>query len=103
VSGDGSYTHLSFHFGSDFRAHCSTYSDQVPILSITARGVSVSITPAGRDASDEALEVARALAREVQAFAADVERLHAARNDGTGADSSGTDDNHDSTADGHAA
>jgi hypothetical protein len=87
----GSFNHVSFHVGPDVRVRCATYPDQVPILSLDARGITVSITPDGRDATDEALEFARALAREVGAFAAEVERMHAARHaDAGGSTDDGT-------------
>jgi hypothetical protein len=63
----------------------------VPILSLDAGNSCVSITPAGTDATDEALKFARALLRATQEFADDVERLHAAqRSDASGSDESTT-------------
>ena len=78
-SAGGSFSHVSFHVGSDFTARCSTYPDHVPIVSLDAGDGCVSFTPAGQDATDEALEFARALLRAVQEFAGEIERMHAAR------------------------
>ena len=104
--GRGSYSRLSLHVGPGGWVTCHHYDGKTPILVIDAGESSVSISPAERDASGAALEFARALARRAQEFADDIERLHTAQDsgtDGTGADSSGTDDNHNSTADERAA
>ncbi len=50
----GSFSHAWLHIGSDFTIRCSTYDDTTPILSVDAGGSALSITPAGRDATDEA-------------------------------------------------
>ena len=76
-SDGGSFSHTSLHIGSDWRVRCSTYPDQTPILGIDAGSAVLSITPKGHDADEAAVEFARALLREVQAFAAEIERLHA--------------------------
>jgi len=76
-SDDGSFSHISFHVGADWRVRCSTYPDQTPILGIDAGSAVLSITPRSKDADEAAVEFARALVREVQAFAAEIERLHA--------------------------
>ena len=51
----------------------------MPILSLDAGNSAVLITPAGQDATDDALKFARALLRAVQEFAEEIERMHAAR------------------------
>ena len=76
-SDGGSFSHISFHISADWRVHCSTYPDRTPILGIDAGSAVLSITPKGHDADEAAVEFARALIREVQAFAAEIERLHA--------------------------
>ncbi len=78
-SAGGSFSHVSLHVGSDFMIRCSTYDDTTPILSIDAGDSALSVTPAGRDATDEALKFARSLARHAQQFADEVERMHATR------------------------
>ena len=78
-SDGGSFAHTSFHIGSDPIARCSVYPDQVPILSLDGGNSAVSITPAGKDATDAALKFARELLRAVQEFADEIERMHAAR------------------------
>jgi hypothetical protein len=74
----GSFSHASFHVGSDWMTRCSTYSDTTPILSIDAGDSSVSVTIAGRKATEAAVKFTQALLRDVQEFAAEVERMHAA-------------------------
>jgi hypothetical protein len=76
-SDGGSFSHISFHICADWRIHCSTYPDRAPILGIDAGSAALNITPRGNDADEAAVEFARALVREVQAFAAEIERLHA--------------------------
>jgi hypothetical protein len=75
----GSFAHVSLHVGARFMVRCSTYPDQVPILTIDAGDTTWSITPTGRDATDEALQFARELVRKALQFAAEIERVHAAR------------------------
>jgi hypothetical protein len=78
VSGDGgSFSHLGFHIGTDWRAVCHTYDDRAPILAVDAGTCSVSFYVVGSGTDAAAVEFARALVREAQAFAAEVERLHA--------------------------
>jgi hypothetical protein len=79
MSTGGSFSHLSMHVGSSFWVHCATYADTTPILSLDVGDTAVSITPSGTDATDDALRFAQDLARHVQAFADEVERMHAAR------------------------
>jgi hypothetical protein len=83
VSGDGgSFSHLSYHVGDDWQVRCSTYTDTTPILSVNAGPAGISITAKGKEASKAAVEFARALVREVQRFADEMERMHAAQLDG---------------------
>jgi hypothetical protein len=89
-SAGGSFSHTSFHIGSDLIARCSTYPDQVPILSLDAGNSAVSITPAGKDATDNALKFARALLRAVQEFAEEIERMHTAQHADASSDDDGT-------------
>jgi hypothetical protein len=86
VSGDGgSFAHVSCHFGADWRVRCSVYPDTTPILSLDAGpSAAVSVTTAGKGASKAAVEFARALVREAQKFADEIERMHAAQLDGDG-------------------
>ena len=77
----GSYSHLGIQVGGDWRVYCHTYDDHTPILTVDAGNVAVSFSIAGRCADDAAVSFARALARDVQAFAADIERMHAAQGD----------------------
>ena len=75
----GSFSHLSVHPGSDWRVDCHTYDDHTPILTVDAGPVSVAYSIKNRCPDDDALGFARALARDAQAFAADIERMHAAQ------------------------
>jgi hypothetical protein len=58
---------------------CHRYPDKTPILSIQAGRSEFSISIKDRNADDAAVEFARALVCNVQSFAAEVERLHAAK------------------------
>jgi hypothetical protein len=89
-SAGGSFSHTSFHVGPDFTARCSTYPDQVPILSLDAASSSVSITPDGMEATDAAVKLARDLLRAVRQFAGEIERMHAARLGESGSAEGGT-------------
>lgn len=75
----GSFSHFSYHVGRDWVVRCTTYPDTTPILSIDAGGSAVSVTTKGKDADKAAVEFARALAREAQKFADEVQRMHAAQ------------------------
>ena len=75
----GSYSHLGIQVGGDWRVYCHTYDDHTPILTVDAGNLAVSFSIASRGADDDALGFARALARDAQAFAAAIERLHAGR------------------------
>ena len=77
----GSFSHLSAHVGTDWRVDCHTYDDHTPILSVDAGNVAVSFSIADRRVDDAALFFSRALARDAQAFAAEVERLYAEQAD----------------------
>jgi hypothetical protein len=74
-----SFSHYSVHVAADTWVSCYRYAAaaQAPILSIQAGASEVSITTRDRKADQSAVEFARRLVREVQAFAAEVERLHA--------------------------
>ncbi len=79
-SGGGSFSHLSLHVGTDWRVDCHTYDDDhTPILSVDAGSTAIACSLDNRLAGKAAVQFARALAREAQVFAAEVERLHADR------------------------
>jgi hypothetical protein len=75
----GSFSHASFYVGTDWLVRCSTYDDTTPILSVDAGPSVVTITNKGKVAGPAAVEFARALAREAQRFADEVERMHTAQ------------------------
>lgn len=77
-----SFSHVSYHVGSDWQVRCSTYDDTTPILSVEGGPSTVSISTRGRTADETAVEFAKALAREAQKFADEMERKHAAHLDG---------------------
>lgn len=79
MSGGESYTHVGYQVGGDWRVTCHTYGDMTPILSVNAGRSSVSVTTRGKTATAAAVEFARALAREAQVFADEMERMHAAQ------------------------
>jgi hypothetical protein len=90
VSSDGeSFSYLMVHVGADWMVRTSAYEDKTPILTVDAGRGAIAITIKDRGAVDKsAVEFARALARNAQAFAAEVERLSAGEtevgNDGNG-------------------
>jgi hypothetical protein len=75
----GSFSSFSLYVGTDNWVNCHHYGDKTPILVIDAGDTSVTISPAGREATDAAVEFARALVRNAQDYAAEIERLHAAQ------------------------
>jgi len=78
MSGNGgSFSHIGLHVGPDWLVRCSTYDDTTPILSIDAGPIALNITIKGKHADQSAVDFARALVRDVQTFAAEVERFHA--------------------------
>ena len=85
-SSGGSFSSVGLYVGTDGWVKCHLYGDKTPILVIDAGDSSVTISPAGREASGAAVEFARALVGKVQEFAAEIERLHAARHSGDGND-----------------
>lgn len=85
MSSDGdSFSYVSFHVGADWMVRTSTYPDQVPILTVDAGRGAVAITVKGKSADQAAVEFARTLVREAQAFATEVERIHALAEAGDG-------------------
>ncbi len=75
----GSFSHVSCHVGADWVVRCSTYPDTTPILSFDAGSSAVSVTTKGNVADKAAVEFARALAKEAQRFADEMEQMHAAQ------------------------
>jgi hypothetical protein len=77
-SDDGSFSYLSFHIGSDWMVRTSAYEDEAPILTVDAGKNAIAIMVKDRHSVGQtAVDFARALAREAQTFAGEVERLHA--------------------------
>jgi hypothetical protein len=75
----GSFTRISFHVGSDWQVYCHTYGDTTPIFDVDAGSSSVAFSVRSRTADQAAVEFARALLDSAQRFAAEMERMHAAR------------------------
>jgi hypothetical protein len=73
----GSFSSFSLYVADDTWVTCHRYAEQTPILAISAGDSSVSLSIVDRKATDAAVKFARALAREAEAFAAEVERVHA--------------------------
>jgi hypothetical protein len=89
VSG-GSFGRMSVHVGSDWRLWLTPRQDAAPILDIDAGTTSVCVSIRDATPGADVLAFARELLRTVQAFTAEVERLHAtpatpASGDGGGA------------------
>ena len=81
-SGGGSSGHLGAYVGEDWWMFLSTYDDHTPILDITCGSMTVSVSIAGRETGEAAVEFARDLADKATKFAAEVERLHASDHHG---------------------
>ncbi len=80
MSGKDSCSHASVQVGGDYwQVRCCTYADTTPILTLSAGRSGLSVTTRSKDADEEAVKFARALAREAQRFAEEMERMHAAR------------------------
>ena len=83
MSEGGSFSHLSYHAGNDWRVRCSTDADTTPILSVDGGPSALSITTRGKVADQAAVEFARELVRAAQRFADEMERMHATQLEGT--------------------
>jgi hypothetical protein len=83
MSEGGSFSHLSYHAGNDWRVRCSTYADTTPILSVDGGPSALSITTRGKVADQAAVDFARELVRAAQRFADEMERMQAAQLEGT--------------------
>jgi hypothetical protein len=79
MSDGKSFADFGVYVGIDWRLTCHKYADHTPILSVDAGPVTLLISIEGREATDTGVEFARELARQAAAFAAEVERLHAAQ------------------------
>jgi len=86
MSEGGSFSHLSYHAGNDWRVRCNTYADTTPILSVDGGPSALSITTRGKVADQAAVDFARELVRAAQRFAEEMERMHAAQLDGASSD-----------------
>ena len=80
-SGGGSSGHIGVHVGEDWWTFLSTYDDRTPILDISCGSMTVAVSIASQQVGNAALEFARELASQAAKFAAEVERLHAERQD----------------------
>jgi hypothetical protein len=68
---------LIFHAGTDWQVRCSTYADSTPILCLDGGPASVMISTTRRTVTPEGVEFARALVKQAQCYAAEMERLSA--------------------------
>jgi hypothetical protein len=75
----GSFMNLIFHAGTDWQVRCSTYPGSTPILTLDGGPASVMISTTSRIATQEGVEFARALVKQAQCYAAEMERIHAAQ------------------------
>jgi hypothetical protein len=81
MSGPGeSFGSASLHVGADGYVQCSRYPDTLPILTVNAGSMAVTITPARRaKPGPDLLAFAHELAAQAALFAAECERLCAAQ------------------------
>ncbi len=77
MSGGASFSRIGVHVGADWLVRCSTYLEGTPILAIDTGRIMLNISIEGKDADQSAVDFARALVRNGQAFASAVERIHA--------------------------
>ncbi len=78
----GSFTHISYHVGTDGRAWCNVYPHSTPIFGVDAGSATLYIAPKGQQATKAAVEFARALAEQAQRFADELERMYQLADDG---------------------
>jgi hypothetical protein len=83
-SDGGSFTYLNMHVGADWDVLVNTYEDHAPILNFGAGNLGVMVCISERDTS-KAVAFARALLRDVQVFAAEMERIYAEKTSDTNA------------------
>lgn len=79
ATGGASFTHVGIFIGTGSRVECYTYPAATPILAIRIGGATFDISARDKCADQSAVDFARALVRHAQVFAAEVERMHAAR------------------------
>ena len=80
MSGDGgSFSHVSCHVGRRLAGAVQHLRRHDADPAVDAGTATVTVTTKGRDAGKAAVEFARALAREAQKFADEMERMHAAQ------------------------
>lgn len=73
-----SFSYVDVFVGDDWKTLVSTHSDRLPSLIVNAGPTTVTLKVAGTETvTENAVKFARDLLRNVQAFAAEVERLHA--------------------------
>ena len=72
-----SYAQHTLLVWADCHVRLNTYGGNPPILAIDAGPITINMSIMRRTADQSAVDFARALVREVQAFAAEVERLRA--------------------------
>ncbi len=76
----GTFGSMSVHAGPDAWARCGTYTNgSLPNLSVAGGGVNMTLYLAGEVIDAGHVRFARDLVTEVQRFAAECERLHAAQ------------------------
>jgi hypothetical protein len=86
---DASFSAFGVYVGADWTVLCHHYPGKTPILSVDAGGSALTVSIKGRDADQAAVDFARTLLKQVQAFTADIERLHAESTVPTATDTAG--------------
>jgi hypothetical protein len=84
------YTSLGVCIGTDWQIYCHAYPGSTPILSIRTGAASLDVSAMDRKATEAAVRFARELARQVQRFAAETERICALQQEGNGKAAEGT-------------
>jgi hypothetical protein len=76
-SDNGSFSTFGVYVGDGWTVLCHHYPGKTPILSVDAGESALTVSIKGRNADQSAVDFARALLKQVQAFTADIERLQA--------------------------
>jgi hypothetical protein len=77
MSNRESFSYLDLFVGDDWQIRLSTYADRLPSLTLNAGPTAITLKATGGETvTENAVSFARDLLLNVQAFTAEVERLH---------------------------
>jgi hypothetical protein len=72
-----SFSYIDLFVGDDWSVNLATHADRLPALTVNAGPASVTLKAMGGETvTEDAVRFARALLRNVEAFTAEVKRLH---------------------------